>query len=163
MIDLRTDCPADDRLNVLLTDGRQPWATQLPQLLQPQGVRAIRAECLAHAVEVLEQTPIHVAVVDLGLPADESAPSAEDQRFDPPRRLPGGMKLLQVMRRMERRPPAVVVVRGKRFDSRIDDFILAEAMRLNVFSVMDKPVALEQMLAVLQRALERFYGGTWPK
>jgi hypothetical protein len=45
VIDLRTDCPADDRLNVLLTDGRQHWATQLPQLLQPQGVRAIRAEC----------------------------------------------------------------------------------------------------------------------
>ena len=160
MIDLRTDC--DDRLNVLLTDRGQHWASQLPQLLQPQGVRAIRADCLSRAVEVLEQNPIHVAVVDLALPSGE-ADEDEPQAPGAPRRLSGGMKLLQVMRRMDHRPPAVVVVRGRRFDSRVDDFVLAEAMRLNVFSVMDMPVALEQMLSVLQRVMEKFYGGHWPK
>ncbi len=163
MIDLRTD--RDNRLNVLLTDADQRWAAQLPQLLQPQGVRAIRAESLDRAVEALERNAIHVAVVDLALPMDSVPdPAAGDRSSSGGRgRLPGGLKLLQVIRRMDRRPPAVVVVRGRQFDRRVDDFVLAEAMRLNVFSVMDKPVALEQMLSVLQRALERFYGGHWPK
>jgi CheY-like chemotaxis protein len=151
----------DDRLNVLLTTDEQSLADHLPRLLAPQGVRAIWAPTLDQAVSALERSMIHVAVIDMAMPVDPAtgAGAAGPVR---PLRLPGGMKLLQVIRRLDRRPPAVVVVRGRHFDQRTDDFLLAEALKLDVFSVLDKPVGLEQMLQVLQRALQRYFGGNWP-
>lgn len=148
--------PDGGRLNVLLTDHGQRWARQVPALLEPQGVRAFRAESMDQAVGLIEATPIHVAVVDLAMGGEG------DQPAPAPDRVPDGLKLLRVIQRIATRPPAVVVVRGRSFQPRFDKFVLTEAMKLNAFSVLDTPVHLEQMLSVLQRALERFYGGQWP-
>ncbi len=146
--------PDGGRLNVLLTDHGQRWARQVPALLEPQGVRAFHAESMDQAIGLIEATPIHVAVVDLAMGGETEAPA--------PDRVPDGLKLLRVIQRIETRPPAVVVVRGRSFQPRFDNFVLTEAMKLNAFSVLDTPVHPEQMLSVLQRALERFYGGQWP-
>jgi CheY-like chemotaxis protein len=145
----------DQRLNVLLTSGEQVLTAQLPRLLEPQGVRAIAASTYDQALAAIESDPVHMAVVDLALPGDPKA--AAD-----PQRLPAGMKLLQVINRLDNRPRAVVVVRGRRFDPRVDDALLSAALNLDVFSVLDKPIRLEQMLEVLRRALQRYYGGQWP-
>ena len=143
------------RLNVLVTDRGERWSSQLPCLLEPQGVQAYRVRNSGEAVELIEATPIHVAVVDMYLDTEaDAAPT--------PQRLPGGLKLLQVIQRIEARPPAVLVVRSRHFDPRVDNFVLAEALKLNAFTVLDQPVELEQMLAVLRRALERYFGGAWP-
>lgn len=151
----------EDRLNVLLTDHGQNWADQLPQLLEPQGVRALRADSVQHAIRILESAMIHVAVVDLELPM-ESTPAPA--RPEPSRlRAPGGLTLLQSIQRLRTRPPAVVVVRGRMFEPRFDNHVLREALRFDAFSVLDQPVSLEQMLEVLRRALERFFGGNWPE
>ena len=53
-------------------------------------------------------------------------------------------------------------VRDRRFDRR-DNRLLAEALRLEAFSVLDRPVELEQLLEVLRRLLARYYGGLWPE
>lgn len=151
-----------ERLNVLLTDGGQPWAEHLPRLLEPQGVRAIRVSSVNEAVEAMEEEPIHAAVVDLALPMSPGA-SNRTSRITPcdPNRLPDGMRLVQLMKRLDPAPPAVIV-RGRFFDRRSDDRLLAEALKLDVFSVLDRPVELEMMLDVLRRLLDRFYGGHWP-
>jgi DNA-binding NtrC family response regulator len=139
----------DHRLNVLLTDVDQEWAVHLPRLLEPQGVRAICAQSVKEAVEVIDRQPIHAAVVNLSLPMD-----GHDA-------IDGGLKLLRVIQRLDPTPPAVVI-RGRQFDRRADDRLLAEALKLEVFSVLDLPVALEQVLEVLRRLLQRHYGGHWP-
>jgi CheY-like chemotaxis protein len=151
----RPGAHGDRRLNVLLTDRGETWAAQLPELLEPQGVRSFRVTSSDEAVDLIEATPIHVAVLDMYLGAD---------RDEPPRaeRLPGGLKLLRVIQRIDQRPPAVMVVRNRYFDPRIDNFVLAEALKLNAFSVLDQPVHIEQLLAVLRRAIERYFGGHWP-
>ncbi len=139
----------------MVTDRGERWASQLPRLLGPLGVEAYRVTGTDEAVQVIQATPIHVAVVDMFLDSDpESVPR--------PNRLPGGLKLLQVIQRIQQRPPAVMVVRSRHFEPRVDNFVLAEALKLNAFTVLDQPVALEQLLAVLRRALERYYGGHWP-
>jgi len=146
---------AGRRLNVLVTDRGERWSVQLPRLLQPHGVHAYSVASSDEAVELMQATPIHVAVVDMYLDSNpEDRPA--------PQRLPGGLKLLQVIQRIESRPPAVMVVRSRHFDPRVDNFVLSEALKLNAFSVLDQPVELEQMLTVLRRALERYYGGSWP-
>lgn len=144
------------RLNVLLTEGDELWAEQLPRLLEPQGVRTIRVVSVDEAVEVIGQVPIHAAVVRLG---QESRGAA-----DSPSGLvdTAGLKLLRVIRRLQPTPPAVVV-RGRLFDRRTDERLLSEALKLEAFSVLDQPVQLEQLLETLRRLLQRYYGGMWPR
>lgn len=140
------------RLNVLLMEAEGPWADQLPRLLEPQGVRTIRATSVDEAVEVIEHVSIHAALVDLATPMGEQRSPLET----------GGLKLLRVIRRLRPTPPAVVV-RGRIFDRRTDDRVLSEALKLEAFSVLDQPVELEQVLETLRRLLQRHYGGLWPK
>lgn len=133
-----------NRLNVLLSTDQQQWADQLPRLLEPQGVHAIQVDRLDEALAVIETRRIHAAVIEAG-----------DVRQRE------GLKLLQVIRRMSPTPPAVLV-RGRLFDRRDDNRLLAAALKFNAFSVLDQPVQLEQILDVLRRLLERHYGGQWP-
>lgn len=173
-----------NRLNVLLTAGDDIWSQQLPRLLEPQGVRALRVRDVDEAMKVIAAEPIHAAVIDMELPmrrtASPSNPSqdatpdtnprpTEGSKMNRPGQAPrpqgqvetGGLKLLRVIHRLDPTPPAVVV-RGRMFDRRIDTRLLSQALRLDVFSVLDQPVQLEQMLEVLRRLLERYYGGLWP-
>jgi len=154
-----------ERLNVLLTDADEPWSQQLPRLLEPQGVRAIRVESVRQAIDVIDHEPIHMAVVDLALPVDqpESPPAYRPSRgsLDADRASDGALKLVQVIRRLDPTPPTVII-RGRLFQPRIDDRILREALTLNVFSVLDEPVQMEQVLRVLQRVMQRYYGDAWP-
>jgi CheY-like chemotaxis protein len=151
-----------NRLNVLLTDFDEPWAEQLPRLLEPQGVRAIRVHDVDQAVEAIHRQPIHALVVDLALPMSgaSTTPSfGTGGRGGRPET--GGLKLLKVIQRLEA-PPPTVVVRGRRFD-RDDGRLLNEALRLKAFSVLDHPVQLEQLLEVFRRLMHRHYGGAWPQ
>lgn len=150
---------ARHRCHMLVADEGDHWADQLPRLLEPQGVRAFRTASVDEAIDLMRTTPIHLAVVDLGLSGRNHPPHASEGGRE---RLPGGLKLLQVIQRLQDRPKAIVVVRGRRFDPRVDNHVLAEALKLDAFSVLDRPVQLEQMLVVLRRALERYFGGTWP-
>lgn len=156
---------ARDRCHMLLADEGDRWAEQLPRLLEPQGVRAFRTANVDEAIALMQNTPMHLAVVDLGLGQQDGPRGAQPGSPEADRgreRLPGGLKLLQVIQRLEDRPRAIVVVRGRRFDPRVDNHVLTEALKLDAFSVLDRPVQLEQMLVVLRRALERYFGGTWP-
>lgn len=158
MEDARTQ--DESRFNVLLTEDRPHsdvhWISQLPRLLQPQGVMAYVAGTGREAVELAERTEIHAAVIDLGTPIGDAADAA-----DPVRAAPGGFWMLELMRRLPSRPP-VVMLRPPAFSRRQADRILTEALRLGVFSVMNKPVDLEQLLAVFQRLIDRRYRGAWP-
>lgn len=150
------------RLNVLLTEhdaAADRWTDQLPRLLEPQGVHAIRAADVDEAVRAIEAQPIHAAVVDLRLPltpgVDNNAGNTKDKSSG------GGLKLLRVIQRLDPAPPAVIV-RGRRFDDRTDNRVLTEALKLDAFSVLDQPVELEQLLDTLRRLIQRYYGGHWP-
>ena len=45
---------ASNRLNVLLSEAEQPWAANLPRLLEPQGVRALCATDVDQALQIIE-------------------------------------------------------------------------------------------------------------
>jgi CheY-like chemotaxis protein len=149
--------PFGGRLNLLLSYAgwaSDSWADRLPVLLEPLGVRALRACSGRQASQVIAHSPVHIAVVDLGLPLDElqSAVNAE-----------GGPRLLELLARLRQPPPTVVVkaARTRRDESRE----IAAALRMGAFAVIDRPRDsgdLELMLEVLRRCLHRFYQGRWP-
>ncbi len=153
------------RLNLLLSyAGWQPesWADRLPTLLEPMGVRSIRATNGREATHVIRAYTVHIAVVDLGLPLDPAASPVDPQRAAREGE-EGGTRLLEVLSRLDAPPPTVVVKRSltRRDDSRE----IAAALRLGAFAVIDRPHQpgdLEILLEVLRRVLHRHYRGRWP-
>lgn len=124
------------------------------------GVVAHRATSGADASRVLRSTPIHIAVVDLGLPLD--AADAQSQAHTQTS-TDGGLRLLDILKRLETSPPTVIV---KRMTSHRDEAReITAALRAGAFAVVDRPSTpgdLEIMLDVLRRCLCRFYKGRWP-
>lgn len=142
------------RLNLLLSCATwrdDTWADRLPCLLEPMGVSAVRATTARHAERVIRTTPIHIAVVDLGLPLDESADSDDE----------AGTRVLDLLARLGEPVPTVVVQspRSQRDGRRT----MAAALNCGAFAVVDRSAAdLEFMLGIMRRCLDRFYVGRWP-
>jgi len=146
----------ESRFTVLLTEDREHavehWTHQLPRLLQPQGVHAYVARTGQEALELAKQVPVHAAVIDLLTPPDERSGGS---------RSPGGLWLLELLRRSPQRPP-VVLVSNPTYSQRQLQRYLNEALRLGAFSVINRPVELEALLESIRRLIDRRYKGTWP-
>ncbi|MCB9838943.1 MAG: hypothetical protein H6813_06350 [Phycisphaeraceae bacterium] len=143
-----------NRLNLLLSYGgwrSESWAHRLPQLLQPMGIHAWMAGSGTEASYLLRSQRVHLAVVDLALPLDAPDTAGASE---------GGVRLLQLLARLEC-PPPTIVVRSPR-ESRADARLLNQALRQGAFAVVDRPVQLELMLDVFRRALTRHYQNRWP-
>jgi len=146
------------RLNLLLSYGgwdETSFAEQLPPLLDPMGISCVRVECGDEAAQMIQRMPVHIAVVDLEMPLHK----AED-RTGPP--TPAGPRVLQMLRRLEK-PPPTVVVRPPQPVTRESVRSLSQALREGAFAVLDRPVQLEAMLEVMRRVLRRYYRDTWPE
>jgi len=154
---------AAPRFNVLLAEHRRPaaqhWTDQMAQLLQPQGVHAFVAHCGQQAIELAGTHTIHAAVIDLATPttADDTAASSTAANH----RGPGGLWVLEIISRMPNRPP-VVLVNSSAISTGQVQRILDDALRLGAFSVVNRPIELNAILAVFQRLVERTYAGAWP-
>ncbi len=151
---------ADGRFRVLLTQDRpyaaEHWTSQLPRLLEPQGVVAYVARSGREAIDLAEKWELHAAVIDLGTPFQSDTPA------NPPTATVSELWLTDLFRRLPNRPP-VVLVHGADYSHRKLDRVMHQALRLEVFSVLAKPVELETMLTVFQRLLHRVYDNKWPE
>lgn len=154
--------PEGARFNVLLTEDRPRaethWTAQLPLLLRPQGVAAYVAQTGREAIELAETRQIHAAVIDLGTPLGPSPWISSAARASG---AGGQLWLVDLLRRLPNQPPVVVLHNPVYSQSQIER-ILREALRLGAFSVLRKPVELEQILRVFRRLVDRQYRGFWP-
>jgi len=145
--------PSDARFRVLLTEDRarpdEHWTRQLPQLVRPLGVQASIASDARQALEILENTAIHAAVIDLNTPAAQAQTDS------------GGLWLLQVVQRLPHKPP-VVVVNSHSYSQKQSGRMLNQALGLGAFSVVNWPVQIDTLLSTFQRLIERAYNNTWP-
>ena len=144
--------PSDARFRVLLTEDRarpdEHWTRQLPPMLRPLGVEASIASDGPEALEILSNTPLHAAVVDLNTPAPQSSQA-------------GGLWLLQVIHRLKD-PPPVVVVNSHSYSQKQSGRMLNQALDLGAFSVVNWPVQIDTLLSTFQRLIERAYNNHWP-
>jgi CheY-like chemotaxis protein len=167
------------RFNVLLTEDRwgrpEHWSRQLPRLMEPLGVASYTVRSGEEALDLVKRVPLHAAVVDLATPRVSWAPAQADdvnpaqmsgtapQAIGSPDNggIPGGLWLLELLRRLPRRPP-VVIVHSRTITQRDVMRLMTDALRLGAFTVMENPVQLESLLAVFRRLLDRLYQGQWP-
>jgi CheY-like chemotaxis protein len=154
---------------VLVTEDRpyggEHWTRQLTRLLEPQGVAAYVVPTGRQALELASQLEFHAAVIDLGTPMGslEGFDAALSPARLPPKPAHGaaGVWLLELIRRLPNQPP-VVVVNGPAVSDAEVARSLSQALKLGAFSVLHKPIELEQLLAVFQRLVDRHYRGAWP-
>jgi DNA-binding response OmpR family regulator len=147
--------PPKERLNLLLTCGS--WRAdspirQLPHLLGPFGIRSLTAKNGEEAVQMIEESDIHIAIVDLAIPISKNT---LDKR-------PGGERVLQLLRRLEPQPPTIVI-RPRQASHRENARSLARSLQEGAFTVVDRPAVLETLLDALHRVLRRHYSNRWPK
>ncbi len=166
--------PAGDRLGLLIGYAGwrdDSWADRLPTLLEPMGITAYRATSGQQASQIINASPIHIAVVDLGLPLEDLPPGPPPSETSLKE---GGPRLLEMLRRLSQ-PPHTVVIKRRR-GARDEQREVAAALRLGAFAVIDPPGPaeakasttprtgeLEVMLEVLRRILYRHYQGRWPQ
>jgi len=151
------------RFRLLLTEDRAHaeghWTRQLPAVLRPMGIDALVASSGAEALEIIKGSPIHAAVIDLATPTgNEPTPNPTTKSPDTSG---GGLWLMQVIQRLPAKPP-VVIVNSRSYSQRQVQRSLNQALTLGAFSVINRPVKLDTLLATFQRLLERAYNNTWP-
>ena len=172
------------RFRVLLTEDRahadEHWTRQLPVLLRPMGVDALIASSGQQALDLIEDDPIHAAIIDLATPkaarpaAGPGHHAAAGVSGDMPGGISGGMSgdtseggggggiwLMQVLQRLPNCPP-IVVVNSRSYSQRQVQRLLNQALELGAFSVVNRPVRINTLLATFQRLVERAYNNTWP-
>jgi DNA-binding NtrC family response regulator len=127
------------RLTVLLANEQEGWHQTVRGLLEPQGVQTVTARSGREALSLLESQPIHVAVLDQQMPQL------------------GGLQIVKLMREMHKAPPTILVARE------LNSHLLREALGMQVFSVLRKPVDLNVLLDTLARVLRRYHESRWPE
>lgn len=147
------------------------------------GIRCLAASNGDEAQRIIRSVSIHIAVVDLAIPLraacagdprtprSTAAPTATDSKSAPrsPASTPAvplaaaeaGARLLQLLRRLESRPP-IIVIRPPQPTLRESARTLTEALDAGAFAVLDRPVQLEAMLDALRRIVRRHYANHWP-
>ena len=131
--------PANNRLSVLLAHDSEGWQDNVRRLLEPQGVQTVAVRSGREALDVLQHTQVHVAVLDQQMPQL------------------GGLQVMRLMREMHKAPPTIMVADD------MTSYLLREALGMQVFSVLSKPVDFNLLLDAMARVLKRFYESKWPE
>lgn len=128
-----------NRLTVLLADEPDGSPMTVRRLLEPQGVTTLLARTGREALEMIQSRPVHVVVLDVQMPQL------------------GGLQAVRLMREIVKEPPPVILVA-----ERLSNNLLREALSMDIFSVISKPVQMDRLLDSIARVVRRRYESRWP-
>jgi len=132
--------PHNNRLTVLLANEQEGWHQTVRGLLEPQGVQTLVARSGREALNLIEQQPVHVAVLDQQMPQL------------------GGLQVIRLMRDLKKDPPPAAILLA----NQLTHHLLHEALGMHVFTVLAKPVDFNVLLDSLARVLRRYHESRWP-
>ena len=116
---------ATNRFTVLFADPDADWFGTAADMLAPHGVNAVQVRNGREALSRIEAGDIHVAVLDQTLPQLS------------------GLQVVKLCREVKPAPPAILLARE------LTSNLMHEALLMKVFSVLRKPVDLDQLLETL--------------
>ena len=119
-------------MGLAVTGEAQWWLPALETIIGPKLLKPVQVDSDRELLDVVRSGAVDAAVLD-----DEAQWSVDV------------LKLLRMIRRLDSDLPVVVVT--KRNDRRL----LEDALRLTAFSVVVKPLALEELLRQIQRMMAR--------
>ena len=127
-----------NRFTVLLANEQEDWHHTVRDLLKPQGVQTVSAHSGREALDLIGSMPVHAAVLDAQMPQL------------------GGMQVIRLLRELHKATPAILLT------NHLTNHLLHEALGMQVFSVLSKPVDFNVLLDALARVLRRYHENRWP-
>jgi len=119
----------ESEVNVLVSEAKWAWPMALEEIFRPRGVSLLVAENTGEFVNIIRRRRIHTTIVDM---------DSETHN---------GLATIKIIRMNYPLMPCILLTNTAGED------LLGKALRLDVFSVIDKPVDM----AVLRRQLNRLF------
>lgn len=123
--------------SILITDDDRDFRETLGDLFLGRGFRTLYAGDGHEALGIVQSEPVHLLLIDMHMP-----------------RLTG-IETLREVRARKFKLPCVLISAG------LDDGLVEEARRNDVFSVLAKPVRVRDVKRVVNHALREVYN--WPE
>ena len=121
-----------DEVNVLANGANWAWPEALRDIFRPRGVNLLVAEGAGEFVDIIGRRRIHTTIVDMEGEA-------------------GGLATIRIIRMDYPLLPCILLSQSA------GEALLGKALRLNVFSVIEKPVDMQVLREQLNRAFIRRY------
>ena len=131
------DFKQTDEINVLASQADWDWPGAVRDIFRPRGVNLLVADSANDLVNVLRQRRIRTAIVDT---------DSADTRGR------GGLWVLRIIRIEYPKIPCILLT------SDPTEAMLEEALQLDAFSVIDKPVDMRVLRDLLNRLFVKRYG-----
>jgi DNA-binding NtrC family response regulator len=122
-----------EEINVLASDAGWAWPEALRSIFRPRGVNLLVAENATQFVHIIEKKRIHTTIVDMD--SEQS----------------NGLATIRIIRMDYPLLPCILLA------STAGKSLLGKALRLDVFSVIDKPVDMHILLQQLNRLFMKKY------
>jgi CheY-like chemotaxis protein len=119
---------------ILITDDDRGCREALRDIFEPEGFRTHLASSGEEAVEIVQEQPVHLALLDMHMP-----------------RLTG-LETLELVRQFNALLPCILVTADA------DAGLMRQAFLARVYSVIPKPVSKNVVLYTVVRTLVRVYG-----
>jgi DNA-binding NtrC family response regulator len=132
-MDMVSTRPKLDEVNVLASGANWAWPEAQRNIFQPRGVNLLVAERVGEFVNIIERKRIHTTIVDM-----DSEKS-------------NGLATIKVIRMDYPLMPCILLA------STAGQATLSKALRLDVFSVIDKPVDMGILRELLNRLFTKKY------
>ena len=120
--------------SILITDDDGNSRDALREALAHEGFQTVVASCGEEAVDVVQVTTVHLALLDMHMPTLS------------------GLDTLRLVRQFNATLPAILVTGDP------SDLLVRQAIQAKCFSVLPKPVNRHLLLYTVLKALSRFYG-----
>ena len=118
-----------EEINVLASEANWAWPEAVRYIFRPRGVNLLMAENAVEFVNIIERKRIHTTIIDMD--SEQS----------------NGLATIKIIRMDYPLLPCILLT------STAGESLLGKALRLDVFSVIDKPVDM----GVLQEQLNRLF------
>jgi len=125
-----------EEINVLASGANWAWPEALRYIFRPRGVNLLVAENPSEFVHIIRNKRIHTTIVDV-----------DSEKFN-------GLATIKIIRMDYPLLPCILLT------SRAGQSLLDMALRLDVFSVIDKPVDMAILLQQLHRLFIKKYSSS---
>ena len=122
-----------DEVNVLASEASWAWPEALRRIFRPRGINLLVAESAVEFINIIERKRIHTTIVDM-----DSGQS-------------NGLATIKIIRMDYPLLPCILLTSGA------GKSLLDKALRLDVFSVIDKPVEMYVLREQLNRLFTKKY------
>ena len=122
-----------ENVKVLLSNADWAWPEAVAKIFQPRGINSLIANSSREMVRIIDNNRIHLAILDL--------------QFDDR----SGMQTLKIVRKHNQLIPFILLA------YQTDERILAEALTLDAFSVLSKPVDMSLLAGKINRVFQKYY------